>query len=219
MPYLPLEPSIISNPTRVDLSIIGSFMLWPDDETVRNEAFNSAVIEMGKELDATTELGAEALRGLFHLAADNKPIGQLHEMVKARYPNGVMAGNILIAAIQGKDDEGEKLRRGDISKKLAKKFAPRRGDNSSFVSAIWTQYRCVSHFWAAHVKYTEATERPTFPCDLNSVACFLSLSEEWRQRGETTKTAPRAPSTVLRPNECWRVPEWMKFSKKDWNTH
>jgi len=220
MPYLPLEPSIISNPTRVDLSIIASVMLWPEphDETVREEAFKSAVIEMGRELRHTTELSPEILGGLFELAADTKPIGQLQEMAKARLADGLKAGNILIAALQGKDDKGGQLRLGDISKKLAKKFAPRRGDNSSIINTIWKQYRSVSHFWAAHVKYTEATDRPTFPCDLNSVACFLWLSEEWRERGETTKTAPQAPSTILRPGECWRVPEGMKFSTKVRNT-
>jgi hypothetical protein len=213
MPYLPLEPSIISNPTRVDLSIIQSVMLWPDDETVRNEAFDSAVIEMGRELRRTVELSPEILGDLFDLTADTKPIGQLHEMVIDRFRDGMMAGRILIAVIDGK----EKL--GGITKKLAGKFAPRRGDNSSFVNTIWKRYRSVSHFWAAHIKYVETTGGQAFPCDLNSVLCFLRLSEEWRQRGETTKTAPRAPSTVLRPGECWRIPERMKFSKKDWNTH
>jgi hypothetical protein len=214
MPFLPIDSTIVSNPGRAHLSIIESWMLWPDDEVKRADAYTSAVVAIGRDLRRETKLRHETLEDLLDLAADAKPLDQLREMAMTPYQQGLMAGNILIAAVDGKDAKGNRLKLGDIIKKLTKVFAKRRGSDSSFVHAIWKQYRSVSHLWAAHIEFTESRpSRPIFPCELQEVIEFLWLSEDWRNRGESTKSAPRAPSTILRPGECVRVPDAMKFSK------
>jgi hypothetical protein len=219
MPFLQIDNVIVSNPSRAHLSIIESWMLFPDDEGKRLDAQKAAVVEIGRDLMRQIKLDASTLKELFELAAGAKPLDQLREMVPIPYQHGIMAGHILIAAIDGKDAKGDRLKLGEINKMLAESFAPQRGDKSSFVHAIWKQYRPVSHLWAAYIEVSEQRPtRPVFPCELQEVIDFLWLSEDWRLKGEGTKTRPRAPSTILRPGDAVRTPEAMKFSKKLWNT-
>jgi hypothetical protein len=213
MPFLPIDSTIVSNPSRAHLSIIESWMLWPDDEAKRLDAYTSAVVSFGGDLKREGRLDHSTLEELFDLAENAKPLDQINELAKSPLKQGLIAGNILIAAIQGRAKNGGQIKLGEINKKLTSLFASRRGDNSSFVNTIWKQYRSVSHLWAAHIKYTESgVDRLVFPCDVKDVIKFLWLSEEWRKRGELTKTAPRAPSTILRAGDAVRVPEAMKFS-------
>jgi hypothetical protein len=223
MPFLPISSTIVSNPSRAHLSLIGSWMLWPDDEARRREALASEVVVMGRDLRRQGKLDRPTLDLVFELAAHAKPAGQSFELEP--YKRGMLAGHILMTALYGKDAQGKPLTLGGITRLLAKEFAPRRGDNSSFVNSIWKRYRPVSHLWAAHIQSMEnVTEdelrrsRDFFPCALSDVIEFLKLSEDWRRMGESTKTAPRAPSTILKPGECVRVPDAMKFSKLFWNS-
>ena len=220
MPFLPIDSTIVSNPSRGDLAIIESWMLFPDDEAKRLEAYKSATVAMGGDLRRKTKLPPDVIEELFDLAEKTTPIAQIHEMVMTPYREGFMAGAILIDAIEGRDGDGNERKLGDIIKGLTKQFA-KGGPNSSssFVHTIWKRYRPVSHLWAAHIKFAKAfPASPAFPCDLPAIIDFLWLSEEWRLRGESTKTAPTAPSTILRPGDAVRTPEAMKFSKKDCNT-
>jgi hypothetical protein len=211
MPFLPIDSTIITTPSRLHLAIIESWMLWPNDETKRLGAYTSAVVAFGQELKRKGKLDHSTLPELFDLAADATPLNQMAGLVEDPYRDGLMAGNILIVALAG-GDEGNRRKLGDIYKKLRESFARQKGDNSSFVNSIWQKYRPVSHLWAAHIQITESDQRPVFPCELRDVIEFLWLSEEWRQRGETTKSAPKAP-TILEPGECVRIPDTMKFSK------
>ncbi len=214
MQFLPLDSTIVSNPSRYHLAIIESWMLWPADETKRLDAYKTARVEIGRDLKRQIKLDPAILEELLDLAADAKPLDQLRGMVMTPYKHGQIAGNILIAAIEGKDGKGDRLKLGDINRKLTKLFARGPNSNSSFVHTIWKQYRCVSHLWAAHIKYIESEpDHLVFPCEVQDVIKFLWLSEEWRKKGESTKSAPRAPSTILTVGECVRVPEAMKFSK------
>jgi hypothetical protein len=223
MPFLPLDPTIISQPSRTHLATIESWMLWPHDEGERCDAYISAVVAQGQELKREGKLDHATLDKLYDVAANAKPLSQMRELATKRplqygrtpLECGLMAGNILIAAIQGKDKKGDRLLRSEIDKKLRKLFARQKGDNSSFVNTIWKAYRSVSHLWAAHIKYAESEPAHlVFPCELRDVATFLRLSEEWRRVGESTKTDPRSPFTILRAGESVRAPEWMKFSKE-----
>jgi hypothetical protein len=216
MPFLPIDSTIVSNPSRHHLAIIKSWMLWPDDEAKRLDAFTSEVVAMGHDLKRQGKLDPATLDELFELAVNAKPIGQTFEMEP--YKHGMMAGHVLIAAIEGKDVKGGPLKLGDINKKLTKKFARHKTDNSSFGHTIWQKYHSVSHLWAAHINFTTSNDYRFFPCELRDIIEFLWLSEDWRHKGESTKTHKKAPSTILRPGECVRIPETMKFSGKDWNT-
>jgi hypothetical protein len=216
VPFLPIDSTVVSNPDRMHLSIIESWMLWPDDEAKRLDAYKAAVVEIGRDLTHQIKLEPAILEDLFYLAADAKPLDQLRGMFMTPFQQGLMAGNILIAAVTGKDAKGGPLKLGDINEKLRKLFARGPNSNSSFVNTIWKQYRAVSHLWAAHIQVTE--DRPAgasfvFPCELPEIIEFLWLSEQWRVKGESMKTAPRAPSTILRPGESVRIPDALKFSK------
>jgi hypothetical protein len=225
MPVLPIDFSIVSNPNRAHLALIESWMLWPHDEAVRRDAYISAVVAQGLELKREGKLDHATLDEL-DIAAKAEPLSRMRELAtktplqrgglkRPPLECGLMAGNILIAAIQGKDKKGRRLLRSEIDKKLRKLFARQRGDNSSFVNTIWKHYRSVSHLWAAHIKYAESEPAHlVFPCELRDVGTFLRLSEEWCRVGESTKTDPRSPFTILRDGESVRVPEWMKFSKE-----
>jgi len=216
MQFLPLDSTIVSNPSRYHLAIIESWMLWPTDETKRLDAYKSAVVAFGQELRREgKKLDHSTIAELLDLAADATPLNRMAGLVEDPYRDGLMAGNVLIVALTGSDEKGNRLKLGDIYKKLRESFAPqaRKINNSSFVNTIWQNYRSVSHLWAAHIQITENQQRPVFPCELRDVIEFLWLSEEWRRRGETTKSALKAP-TILEPGECVRIPDTMKFSRK-----
>jgi hypothetical protein len=215
MPIIPLDPDIVSDPSRLHLAEIGSWMLWPHDQTKRLELHKAAVVETGRDSMRREQLHPALLEMLLDLRA--KPLDEVTRQLTP-HEHGLMAGTILIAALQGKDSNGGRLSRGEIDARLRKSFAPQRGGNSKLVNTIWTNYRSVSHLWAAHIKYTEHMKAETgsdcsaFPCEARDLVTFLWLSEEWRKRGESTKTAPSAPTTILRSGECVRVPEVMRFS-------
>ena len=211
MPFLQIDDAIVSNPSRAHLSIIGGWMLWPDDEAKRLEAFTSNVVAMGQDLKRQGKLDLPTLEEIFELAVDAKPVAQTFEL--DAYTQGQIAGHRLMAAIAGKDADGKALKIGDIDAKLRKSFAKRRGSNSSFVNDIWKRYRSVSHLWAAHIQFTTSNDYRPFPCELAGIIEFLWLSEEWRRRGESTKTRGGPWPTVLISGECVRVPDAMKFSK------
>jgi hypothetical protein len=224
MPFLPIDSSIVSNPSRLHLSIIESWMLWPHDETKRLDAYKSAVVMLGHDAKREEKLDRETLEELFDLAVEAKPLNQITELAMGPFPKipltdsplkqGLTAGNILIAALEGKNEKGDRLTRGEIDKKITKLFAPQKGNNSSFVNTIWQNYRRVSHLWAAHIQLVESDPHYlAFPCKLGDVIELLWLSEEWRKRGESTKTRPRSPDAILPEGECVRIPDEMKFSR------
>src|SRR6516162_2296108 len=120
MPFLPLDPTIISQPSRTHLATIESWMLWPHDEAERRDAYISAVVAQGQELKREGKLDHATLDKLYDVAANARPLSQMRELATKRSLQrgdlktpplecGLMAGNILIAAIQGKDKKGNRL--------------------------------------------------------------------------------------------------------------
>jgi hypothetical protein len=213
MPFLPIDSSVVFNPNRTHLALIESWMLWPHDEVLRLEAYKSAVVTFARDHKQQMKLDPSIFEELFDLTAEARPLHRIAELAEDPFRDGFMAGNILIVALEGRDEKGNRLKLGDIHDKLRKLFARQKGDNSKFVNSIWQKYRPVSHLWAAHITLAGSNSKYAFPCELKDVIEFLWVSEEWRQRGEATKSAPKAPSTILIPGKCVRTPEAMKFSK------
>jgi hypothetical protein len=223
MPFLPLDLDIATNPNRTHLALIESFMLFPDNEPAL-DAYKAAVVQIGRELKREL-LSAELLGELLDLTENAKSLRQLQGTILSPYrdglspfQDGLMAGNALIAALFGKSPEGSPLKLRQVHEMLRQRFAKRGGSESSFVHKIWKRYRSVAHLWAAHIQIAELepsceADSRSFPCRTTDVTDFLWLSERWRELGERTKSAPKAPTTILRPGEAWRVPEAMKFSK------
>jgi hypothetical protein len=151
MPFLPIDSTIVSNASRLHLSVIESWMLWPHDEAKRLGAYKAAVVEAGRDLRRRqVKMDHALLEELFDLAAGStRQLDQITQQISTPYEHGLMAGTILIVAIQGKDNWGDRLSRGEVDQRLRKSFARQRGDDSKFVNTIWKNYRPVSHLWAA----------------------------------------------------------------------
>jgi hypothetical protein len=217
--FLPLDSTSVSNPNQMHLSIIENWMLWPDDEPMRDAALKAAAVAHGQRLKRQGLLSGPVIEDLFDLAVDARPLDQMIELANDPYRQGRVAGEILYLAIEGKHPDGTRPNLTEIKQLLASAYTGKKNTNTSAVESIWHRYRPVSHLWAAHLEYRHRARGAHFPCDLPNIHNLLWASEQWRQLGEGTKSAPRSPGPILPANECVRVPTAMKFSKKDWNTY
>src|SRR5947209_3502081 len=100
MPFLQIDSSIVSHPSRLHLSIIESWMLWPHDEPRRLDAYKAAVVETGRDLRRRqVRMDPTLLEELFDLAAGAKPLDQITQQITTPYEHGIVAGTILIVAM------------------------------------------------------------------------------------------------------------------------
>jgi hypothetical protein len=140
-------------------------------------------------------------------------------LAQDRAKQGRIAGEILYLAIESTRADGTKPDLTEIKQLLAQAYTGKNATNTSAVNTIWKTFRPVSHLWAAHLQYRHQGRGRYFPCHVSEISDLLWASERYRRLGETTKLRKNAPVTVLPGDECVRVPDEMKFSKKDWNTH
>jgi hypothetical protein len=149
-----------------DLSIIQAWMLWPHDEAARERAIVAVTGEFGrKTLPFLTE---EMKDCLILLGSGTWP--EINKLAKKPFLNGGLAGKILhrvVARILSNSENGSI---GDAKKEISQIFPPSKHLGIKTIETIWTNYRRVSHFWAAYVDRITTTNDYAFPCRMDRLA-------------------------------------------------
>lgn len=210
---LNLAPECLTNPTPLDLDLVGAVMLWPNDQNARENAIQTSAVAFFRKVGA--DLSKADLVELMHLAADAQPLAQLQDESKIRFEKGVRAGLYLRETV-GLAQLG---RHPSMKRQAVRASAAITGPAikpHTFENHVWPVYRCVAHFWAASLDLNldlnskTAGNPSAFPCALTDFRVFLARAEGYRELGEHTR-AHQAPRTVLRPGHSIRLPDWFNF--------
>jgi hypothetical protein len=180
-------------------------MLWPHDEAARERAIVAATGEFGrKTLPFLTE---EMKDCLILLGQETWPIAEISKLANKPSLKGGLAGKILhrvVARILSNSENGSI---GDVKKEISQIFPPSKHLGIKTIDTIWTDYRRVSHFWAAYIDRITTTNDYVFPCRVDRLADFLGAADAMRLFGEANGTKQHPGQTIFRPNECLRIPE------------
>jgi len=191
-------------------------MLWPNDAKLRTEAERTAEVQSG--LEVSDLLGRSDLLALAKRAGQSVPLTEVQKRITAKkggpFVQGLIAGEILFSAWfrvkTGAPDAAMKRIVADIAKQVRAVWDI---EPHTIENRVWKEYRCVSHFWAAHTQLASAGGRSyPFPCALCDLGDFLGFAEAFRVAGESTKTK-QSRATVLRPGECIQLPAGMQIPK------
>ena len=199
---LELSDDCLSRPMPADLITLGAHMLWPDDADARNGAIKSGHLKI---LISDFVIPQEIAQQIASDALDAVPIKTLQNSAKERLVHGYMAGQILKHVISevSIDRNSDKASVGWITKKLSK---PSSTTSRTIENTIWKDFKKVSHFWAAYEATFDPAGQWSFPCKLENLTDFLSISEAFRIQGEGT-TPWKSPRPLLLRGECVSLPQ------------
>ena len=207
--YLDLREDCLAAPTRWDLAVIEARMLWPHDPDMRGRYLSAVSVKVAVSTigrvplqEPTPPTPAEVRE--FGEAMLSAP--RVEDFTKAGVrarKHGVVAGMILYEAVGRHDIGSENTEMSVIKSALVALLGPeQRLSQKTIDNTVWPRYRPVAHLWAAFIDRSLETNSNTLPCRGRDLPLFLATAEAYRRRGETIRSTPKSPNTVLRPGEA-----------------
>jgi hypothetical protein len=184
-------------------------MLWPHDDVARDAAIVTATTEFGRSVEPI--MPDKAMREMFLLAADARPLGEVQRSTESLRREGAIAGKILLRVV-GRMIRGEPNGSlGKVQQELADSFLPSDRTGKNTIKAIWGNYRRVSHFWAAFMDHASTENDWTFPCRVDRLSNFFTMADSFRVYGEENGPPQHPSKFIFRKDECLRIPDEIKF--------
>ncbi len=187
---LGLPADCLTAPGTAHVVIVASRMLWPGDDDLRHRALGAAWCE---QVLLSGQLPAPRGRAELDFVRSAPKPSDFAEEIKAGYRAGIIAGQILLHALDGMSLTAAKQR-------IASNLRNDRISVETINHTIWRAYRCVSPYWAAYIKAGgfDTTSAPWLPCWPADLGLFLARADAIRERGEAVSPfrSPRGP--VLR---------------------
>ena len=215
MPVMDLRAECLRSPTRLDLSVISAFMLWPDDPEKRELAISSATAQFGAALIDTGKMPAIMLSDFARGAVDAPRHAEIQAMAVAdrRFEDGILAGFVLMEAVHlHHGDDLAKAALANVLASLWKRNSRQNVSNSKTINnRVWKPLRSASPLWAAHLHLNHQDGNDAFPCRRMALPKFLALSEEYRRLGQTLRQPHATP--ILAADEAWCVSDKLKLPK------
>ena len=164
------------------------------------------MVDHGRKLANADALSNDTMRALLNAAANAASPEETRRDVAERHRRGIYAGKILLEVVKRQRTGQAAAAKGAVMRDLTKGYLGRAATNSKVINEkVWPPFRCVSHFWATHLFYRERGHL-AFPCALDRLPMFVAIAEDFRRIGETTKSHPKAPHTILTANEMAQLP-------------
>lgn len=216
MPELEITPEMIGpQRTRLALSYIESVMLWPHDAEKRSEAMKTGTATFIRDAISAVPAARRAVDAAewldyFGLLADAMPLRLVQQEAKQPYVYGIIAGELLGAAVGDYSIDGTlkltalKSEIVSICKKRAESISEFSFSISTLDNTIWRRYKPVSHLWAAHVSMALSGDH-TFPCSLSRLPYFLGLAKYFLEQGLSIQP-PRRGENLLEERVMWHLP-------------
>jgi len=182
-------------------------MLWPHDPDMR-ERFRAAVVfDLAVDMVESVPAGTPAEIGEWSLMIRRAPsLEQFGEASKRPFVHGMVAGERLREAIGFQDIERRTM--ADIDEALAVLlWRTQRLSAKTINNMVWPRYRSVAHLWAAYIHRTRETGVDAFPTSPTGLALFLAVADEYRRRGEVTRSTVKSPATILRAGDAVMTPD------------
>jgi len=197
-----LRPDFAAAPNASDVAKVAGWMLWPAaaDDELRARALTAVAIDLALASGSYPEPdNAAERRQLMEIIRTAPQPSDYEDAIKNGFRRGMVAGSLLRTALK---DPG-KVKLGPLKAKMAERFSRNRERVSQkTIEGIWRDYRCVAHYWAAHIEYCRATKVETIPCGAADLVAFLRRADDLRRAGEAART-PRSPEpSLLRPGEA-----------------
>lgn len=214
MTIIPVPPLTLA--VRSDLDRIAAVMFWPDDEAMRRKLNRVAWIQEAQDLIRSgtfriDEADPHALTSFIEAAADAPPLAEVHEWVKPRYSEGCMVGLILCQLLHH-DPARRAATLGKAKRRALDALRGKGGRNFDirhFENVLWPRMRPVAHLWAAWVARAVDMGETAFPCEIATLANFLSLSERMLHSGAELhltgrRRAGAGNGALLEIGKAWR---------------
>jgi hypothetical protein len=197
---------------RATLGYIETIMLWPTDAAQQSrarKAIGATRINNAIPDDAAEEqLTHRQMREVFHFLAGSPPLADIRREARRPYCHGVAAGLVLCEILHRRDVGSRRAQLGAVMDAVAATLAGVGGfgvSRKTIDNSVWPVFRSVSHLWGAHLWVSAGGDR-AFPCRLDRLADFLTVTEWFRVEGEGFQPK-QSDRTVLDPEETWRMPE------------
>ena len=208
--YLDLPTDCLTAPTRWDLAVIEARMIWPHNSDRRERYLSAVSVKVAVMAIDRVPLPKPSwteVRDLAEAILSAPRIEDFTEAGKRAYYHGLVAGMVLDEAVGLHDIGRENTGLAGIKSAVATRLGPeQRLSQKTIDNTVWPSYRSVVHFWAAYLQRSQETDSATFPCRGRDLSLFLAVAEVYRRRGETIRSTPKSPSTVLRPGDAVMIP-------------
>jgi len=224
MPILEITPAMVGpDRTRLALNYIESMMLWQDDEAQRAEAMRTGTATFIRDSisavpAAQREVEASRWVDWYALLADAFPLKHIQEQAKKPFVHGLIAGEILAAAVLRYEIDGsiklESLKHQMIGTPDIPGILPKRAktspwfviSRSTLENTIWPKFKPVSHLWASYWFSSIVEADHTFPCALQRLPQFLSIANFFMLSGSKISLPRRGHQKLVEPDIMWRIP-------------
>jgi hypothetical protein len=186
---------------------IKSRMLFSDDESMRRQFYNAAIVALARDNPDSLPSDPSSLKELFLIAASSPSLESFQGEMRVRSERGFLCGYVLHEALGRRCfDFSEASIEGIVNEvvKQDRKRAFGRISKKTFDNSVWPQFKPVAHYWAAAVTHVQRDGEPC-PCALGKLKAFLGLAEAFRLAGETTRTA-RSPIELLSAVKTLKLP-------------
>ena len=150
--------------TRLDLASFESYMLFPDSEEDRRQAYNASFIEYS--IQNPSIVGDEHLAELLYISSKTLPIFAIQERVNERFIHGMIIGEVLQRQIELNCIGDMSVTKGELIRDAVKKFNKTKDGGFLRISPktintyIWPRFHSVAHFWAACVAANILNDNP-----------------------------------------------------------
>jgi hypothetical protein len=214
-PVIDLRSDLLQNPpTRRDIAVLEAWMLWPDDQRLRDAAIETSSVQF--EIDIASSLSNEPLVPVAAVrrAAAAVPLATVRADARPRFADGIRAGLYLREALVKLDTDPTNAFMKSGADKIARQplFGSMR-ERRTFENNVWPRFRPVSHLWAAALDGAFEVSRSAspgqvsaaWPCRPEGLLDFLSAAEGYRVRGETERTR-QSPHNILPADQMLRLP-------------
>lgn len=208
--YLDLRADCLAEPSRWDLAVIEARMLWPHDADLRDQYLSAVSVKVAVASIDRVPIAKPTPTEVRELAEAMLSAPRVEDFTEAGAKakrHGMVAGTILYDALGFYDIGRGNTSLGDIKRALAARLGPEEHlTEKTLDNTVWRLYRSVAHFWAGHILISRETDSRVFPCRLRDLDFFLATADACRLRGETIRSSPKSPTTVLRPGEAVMIP-------------
>lgn len=221
MPYLNINQQMLDAGQALQVMWrLESWMLWPHDETKREEYLKTANIEairdnIGLQLatvgpGASVPLTAGELFELSESMRSTKLLSDVQAEAKGAFLHGLTAGYIAAYVLKWSAIDSDRAGIQNAKVEALKRIEKSGGNGLPVISSrtidnwILPKYRPVAHFWAAYCLAAEDDHSVAFPCRADDIAIFLAKAEHLRQLGENFR--PKQSPNSLFISDMVRVP-------------
>lgn len=200
--FFELRRGCLRAPTLRDVAIVGSMMLWPNDEEQRRRSMTAFDVDIALQF-GQPETPAEHREFIDLVRTVPRP-EDYQEQTKRGFRNGMIAGQILGEAVARSRTSSSRIGITTIKRRIASKLADDQVSVSTIDNQIWKNYRCVAACWAAYLTKGDPGGNSWLPCKPADLGAFLALSNQFRGQAERLRL-PHA-SILLLPGETILVP-------------